>query len=140
MIEVKITSFFAFLLTSLSLVLAVLVVAIQSKVIIISESFCKKYSVMLEPETDEVDLEVGKGKLVKTRITNTGMEDEYKISAKAPNWIMVKPETLRLNTNETDYLFVYLSPDYGVSGDFTARIYVDSFCVHEDVKIISHVA
>lgn len=139
MIKVKLTSLLAFLLTLISLVLVMSVVGIETKAIVVVESFCKKYSVSMEPEATEVDLEVGKGKLVKIKLTNTGSEDEFEISSKGPKWVVTKPESIRLETNKADDIFVYLSPEFGVTGDFVIDVLVDSFCVHEKESLLAHV-
>jgi hypothetical protein len=136
---VKLTSLLAFSLTLFALILAIFIVTVKTKLIVIMESFCDKYSVSIKPETTEVDLEVGRGKLVKFGLKNNGPEDEFKISSDGPEWAVTRPEKIRLENNKTDDIFVYLSPDIGMTGDFAVDILVDSFCVHEKETLLTHV-
>ena len=131
----KIKSILAFLLTVLALVLIVSTgvwVFARYYVKFSRKDYCTHFSVELEPEVDEVRLEVGKGKLVKVNITNMGFEDEFKIRVKGPEWVVVKPEKIRLESGESDDIFVYLSPSLGVEGKYDVVISANSYCGSEE--------
>ncbi|MEM5777650.1 MAG: hypothetical protein QXJ06_04365 [Candidatus Aenigmatarchaeota archaeon] len=92
---------------------------------------CSGYFAIISLEKNEVSTEIGQGKLVKGFIINKGFEDELKISVKGPDWVIAKPNRIRLYENQTEEVFVYVSPN--VKGNFTAKIKAESFCQkHEE--------
>jgi len=128
--------FFAFLLTTLSLVLVIVGFAwcfagsySQTRL------DCDNFFVALKSEAEELDLEVGEGKLVKIELKNLGFEDEFKIKVDSPDWVVARPTKLRLKTGEAGDVFVYISPEFGAEGNYLVKISANSFCVHEEQGI-----
>lgn len=103
------------------------------------ELFCDNFSSAIEMEIDELNVSVGKGKLVKGQLINYGIEDEYKISTKGPDWVVVKPDKLRLEKNQTGEIFTYISPPLGISDDFLISIITRSFCQEKEENILLHI-
>ena len=59
---------------------------------------------------------------------------EIKLSA---NWAAVRPEQLTLSPNETQNIFVYYSPEYGLLGEYEVQLSVESDYAYdsETVKV-----
>lgn len=137
MLELK--SLMAFSLTLIALVLASAFVAFQVFEITVAREVCSNFSGELKLEREDVALTVGEGKLIKGNITNTGLENEYKISTEGPQWVVVRPTTTRLGTNESEDLFVYVSPEFGAKGEFRIKLVVDALCIHLEKTILAKV-
>ncbi len=104
-----------------------------------ASSVCSNFSADLKIENDEISLKAGEGKLIKGNITNTGFENEFVFSLKGPKWVVVRPQTLELSTDEVKELFVYVSPGFGVKGNFDIKLLADAPCVHLEKTIKANV-
>ncbi len=133
----KLKSLLAFLLTIFALILIFsTIVWVSLRYIRFSKKdYCTHFSVDLKPEESEVILEVGKGKLVKVNIKNMGFEDEFKIKTEGPDWVVVKPEKIRLESGESNDIFIYLSPGFGTEGKYDVVISASSYCGFEEETI-----
>ncbi|MHA1860415.1 MAG: COG1470 family protein [Candidatus Asgardarchaeia archaeon] len=127
----------AFILTLVALLLTLYgCVLISVRYIRVARAdYCSHFSINLEPEVREVELEPGRGKLVKVKLTNIGFEDEFSTGAKGPRWVVVKPEKIRLDSGESEDIFVYMSPGFGVQGEFNVRVFAHSYCGYKEVSI-----
>lgn len=139
MIFVKTKTMFAYILTFSALFIALIAFTFTLRELIFKESFCSNFSSQMKIEKDEINVEVGKGKLVKSELINYGFEDEYKISVKGVEWVVVKPNKLRLENNQTGEIFTYVSPPSEVSGDFLLSIIAESFCQKKEENLLVHV-
>ncbi len=84
------------------------------------------YGIDLQPETNKIDIQLGSGKMLKAKITNTGSKDDvYKISSDI-NWVSIRPENISLKGKQTDEVFVYYSPQYGMKGKFETQLKAES--------------
>ena len=82
----------------------------------------KCYGVDLTVEENEMQIESGKGKLVKGKVTNTGLlADTFKIISDVI-WSAVRPEQVNLTSNESQDIYAYYSPEYGASGTYYANL------------------
>ncbi|MFH8080808.1 MAG: hypothetical protein QXO84_02930 [Candidatus Aenigmatarchaeota archaeon] len=88
-------------------------------------------------ESKEIDVKLGEGKLVKGFLTNKGVEDEFKIQSDF-EWIVTKPEKLRLKENETGEIFVYVSPIK--KGEFLTNIKASSYCKTANENLLIRVS
>jgi uncharacterized membrane protein len=127
--------FFAFLLTLIALLMVIGGLAYSTIGFNFGGLDCGYFDVQVEPEFNNIELEKGKGDLVKVELTNIGVEDEYKLSIKEPDWSLVKPRKVRLEQGESEELFVYISPTFDASGEYDVTLNVKSYCVDEDFKI-----
>ncbi len=97
---------------------------------------CNGYSLLLFPDENKVDTEVGKGKLVKIRAVNAGsFGDEFEVSLDGPEWVIIKPGSFSLKSEESKTLFLYVSPDLGMDGKYDIDVTVKSNCVSESKTI-----
>ena len=84
------------------------------------------YGVDLQVEENKVDIQIGSGKMIKGKITNTGSrEDSYKISSDV-EWVSIRPENVKLKALESSDVFIYYSPLYGMKGRFVTQIKAES--------------
>jgi hypothetical protein len=82
----------------------------------------KCYGVDLTVEENELQIESGKGKLVKGKVTNIGlMADTFKIISDAI-WSSIRPEEVSLTSNESKDVFAYYSPEYGAKGTYDVNL------------------
>ncbi|MEM5878629.1 MAG: hypothetical protein QXF12_07175 [Candidatus Aenigmatarchaeota archaeon] len=114
-----------FLIGTLSLILAIYDFTL-------SKTVCNSYHSVFTIETNSIDAKVGYGTLVKGKLTNTGGDDEYKITT-GQGWIVVRPNSFRLKTNESVDLYIYISPIS--KGSFDTYINAYSFCHSNNQKI-----
>jgi len=112
----------SWLMIALALILSFVALSLALSKLI---SGCGNYSSSLVLERNEVSTRVGDGKLVKGYIENKGNEDELKLSVKGEG-VVIRPEKVRLGSNEREDLFVYVSP-YN-RGNYTAKIVASSYC------------
>lgn len=124
----KMKSFLAFLFTLFALLL-VLSGAIYSLYERRSTGYCNDYSVELELETDELELTPCEGELVRLLIKNTGSDAIYKISLDGPNWAMVKPDEIKIKSDEIKETSIYMSPPINVKGEFEITVKIRSDCL-----------
>ncbi len=86
----------------------------------------KCYGVDLQPEKNEVQIESGKGMLLKAKIRNLGTkQDSFKIYSDVP-WVSVRPTIIALTGNETQETFAYYSPEYGAMGIYETNLTAES--------------
>lgn len=82
----------------------------------------KCYGVDLTVEENELQIESGKGKLVKGKVTNTGlMANTFKIISDVI-WSSIRPGEVSLNSNESKDVFAYYSPEYGAKGTYYTNL------------------
>jgi len=131
----KFKDFLAFLLTLLA-ILVVVAGLIFEVVTLFTEKSCEDYSLFLIPEETKINVEVGKGKLVKLKAVNAGkFIDKYKVEVDGPDWIVVKPESFSLEPEGMKTIFLYISPELGSEGKYEATVTVKSDCVQKSQKI-----
>ena len=84
------------------------------------------YGVDLQLDEKELTIKPGTGKLTKPRVRNTGTRpDKFEVTSNV-EWTSIKPASLELEPNETRNIYVYYSPEYGVSGSFDVVLKVES--------------
>jgi uncharacterized cupredoxin-like copper-binding protein len=82
----------------------------------------KCYGVDVEVDEKEFQIESGRGKLVKGKVTNIGlMADTFKIISDVL-WSSIRPEEVNLNSNESKNVYAYYSPEYGARGIYDANL------------------
>jgi len=139
----KFNSFIAFVLTLTALLMVLGLIAwvfvTNFSKILAKKDYCEHFMVELTPETYFINLEAGKGKLVKVNIKNLGFEDEFKILTDGPKWVTVRPNKIRLNQYESEDIFVYISPAIGSEGNYTVSVIAKSYCGISETKIIAKV-
>ncbi len=82
----------------------------------------KCYGVDLTVEENELQVESGEGKLVKGKVTNTGlMADTFKIISDVI-WSSIRPGEVNLNSNESKDVYAYYSPEYGAKGTYYTNL------------------
>jgi len=138
-ILVRIETTLAYILTTLALLISILSLILLLRDNLIKESFCKNFFLSLKIEENEINAEINKGKLVKAKAINYGFDDEYKIYSDGPQWVVVKPEKIKLESNQTGEIFVYLSPPPKSKGDYLFRLFLESFCQKKEDTILIHV-
>lgn len=135
----RFNDFLAFLFT----LIAVLIV-ISGFVLSMGEFFaekpvgidCDDYSLLLFPDESKVDTVIGEGKLVKLWTVNAGnFGDNYKVSSVAPDWVVVKPSSFSLRSDESKRIYLYMSPGLGTEGKYNVEVTVKSDCVTETQTI-----
>ena len=131
----KTRSFLAVLLVFLALVLVIAGAVYDLVHYMITRAYCDFFSVTLNPEVENINVEPNKGRLVKVTVQNTGYEDEYETTLQGPEWVKMRPEKIRLKPDGTEELFVYLGPSENVEGSFDVQVSVDSYCIHEEKMI-----
>ena len=132
----KFNSFLAFLLTLIAIIVVVSGLVVEYTRLIIFGGDCSGYSLLLFPDENEVDTEVGKGQLVKVRVINAGsFGDKYEVSLDGPDWAIIKPTSFCLKSEEAKTLFLYVSPDLGAEGKYDIDVLVESNCVSESESI-----
>lgn len=132
----KFNHFLAFLLTLIAIL--VLAAGFIAKFIglVIFGSDCTGYSLLLFPDENQVDAEVGKGSLVKLKVINAGsFSDNYEVSLEGPDWTIIKPTSFGLKPEEAKTLFLYVSPDFEAEGKYDIDVQVKSKCVSASQSI-----
>jgi len=86
----------------------------------------KCFGVDLQPESNEIYIKLGEGKMLKAKIVNTGSKaDNYQIYSDI-NWVSIRPENVSLNGSGSDDVFIYYSPEYGMKGKFETKLVAES--------------
>jgi len=71
------------------------------------------FGVDIELDAYEMDTEVGRGKLVRMSIKNTGMEDDvFDLTVSDSNWMFIRPERVAVPGGESKEVVFYVSPPY----------------------------
>jgi len=82
----------------------------------------KCYGVDLTLEETIIQIESGKGKLVKGIIKNTGtLVDTFNIISDVI-WSTVRPERITLESEQEEDVYAYYSPEFEISGNQTAKL------------------
>ncbi len=82
----------------------------------------KCYGVDLILEVSEIDIESGRGGLVKGTVKNTGvLTDTFNIISDVI-WSIVKPDKVTLESEQEENVYAYYSPEYGVTGTQTVEL------------------
>jgi uncharacterized membrane protein len=93
------------------------------------------YGAELSVEETTVDMELGRGKLIKAKITNLGAKsDTFEITSDV-DWVSIKPDTITLEPNESEDIYVYYSPKYGMTGTFETVLSAASENSQSDVDM-----
>ncbi len=126
----KFNHLLAFLLTLIAILVLVSGLVAKYVGIVIFSSDCTSYSVLLFPDENKVDAEVGQGNLVKLRVINAGSySDNYEVSLEGPDWTIIKPTSFSLKPEQAKILFLYVSPDFEAEGKYDIVVHVKSKCV-----------
>lgn len=132
-------SLMAFLLTSIALVMSSYFAFVEFSGLTMALDKCKNYSAEFDIELDDTDLKVGEGKLVKGLLKNTGNVDDFQIIKEGPDWVVMRPEKTRLDVNQTEEIFVYISPDLESKGKYNIKIITKSSCLYLENKLLVNV-
>jgi len=82
----------------------------------------KCYGVDLTLEVNEIEIESGKGQLVKGTVKNMGaLTDTFNIISDVI-WSIVKPDKVTLESEQEESVYAYYSPEYGMVGTQTAKL------------------
>jgi len=93
----------------------------------------KCYGIDLTLEEIEIQIESGKGRLVKGIVKNTGtLTDTFNIISDVI-WSVIKPDRVTLESEQEQDVYAYYSPEYGVVGTHTVEITARS-AKSEDTK------
>lgn len=95
----------------------------------------KCYGVELAAEESSLNVDVGRGKLTKAQVTNLGTKDDTFDVATDVDWASVKPKTVTLTSGEKQDIYVYYSPNFGMSGSYDTTLTVKSKYSQADAKI-----
>ena len=94
------------------------------------------YGVDLSVEETEFEIQMGRGKLIKARVTNTGTKaDTFEIVSDV-DWVSIKPSTVKLTPNESKFVYVYYSPEFGLKGSFNTTLIAKSESSQETEKLV----
>jgi len=95
----------------------------------------KCYGVELSPEESSLNIDVGRGKLTKVQVTNLGTkEDTFDVMTDI-DWASVKPEVITLTSGEKQDVYVYYSPNFGMSGTYETTLTAKSEHSQADANI-----
>jgi len=94
------------------------------------------YGVDLSVEETEFEIQMGRGKLIKARATNTGTKaDSFDIVSDI-GWVSVKPSSVELTPNESKFVYVYYSPEFGLKGSFNTTLTAKSKNSQDTEKLV----
>lgn len=80
------------------------------------------YAVDLTVEKNYVQIESGKGKLIKGNVKNIGtMADTFKIISDVI-WSAIRPEEVTLSPDESEDVYAYYSPEFGAKGTYPVKL------------------
>lgn len=129
-------SILAFLFTLISLLVLIAGLVLSFSEFPSFETDCDGYSFFLFADRERVDAVIGEGELIKLRAINAGsFGDKYEVSLEGPDWIVVKPTSFSLRSDESKRIYLYASPDLGMEGKYDVIVTVKSECVTEGQKI-----
>jgi hypothetical protein len=84
------------------------------------------YGVDLTVEEKEIEIESGRGRLVKAFVKNIGtMTDTFSIISDVI-WSSIRPEKVTLESNQTKNVYAYYSPEFGAMGNYTVKLTAQS--------------
>jgi hypothetical protein len=127
---VKFNSFLALLFTTIAILILLYGLIAELLDIVVFSSDCSRFALLMFPDEDKVDAEVGKGNLVRLIIVNAGSyTDNYDIAIEGPEWTIIKPTSFRLKPEESKTLFLYVSPEFGIEGKHLVKVNADSKCI-----------
>ena len=82
----------------------------------------KCYGVDLTLEKTQIQIESGKGGLIKGTVKNTGtLTDTFNIISNVI-WSVIKPDKVTLESEQEGDVYAYYSPEYGVTGTQTVEL------------------
>ncbi len=84
------------------------------------------YGVDVSLEEKEIEIEEGRGKLVKIKLTNIGTKNDTFTVSSDVDWVSIKPSVVSLASNESTYVYAYYSPAYGMLGTFNVSVTASS--------------
>lgn len=96
----------------------------------------KCYGVDLSVEETEFEIEMGRGKLIKARATNTGTKADTFDIVSDIDWVSIKPSTVELTPNESKFVYVYYSPEFGLKGTFNTTLTAKSESSQDGEKLV----
>ncbi|MEM5793262.1 MAG: hypothetical protein QXY45_02795 [Candidatus Aenigmatarchaeota archaeon] len=97
----------------------------------------KCYGVDIDLDEDEITIKSGTGKLTKPVVKNIGTRTSAFDIKSSVIWVAIRPERIVLEPNQSENIFVYYSPEYGSSGEYNVRLFVESenSSDYADVKV-----
>jgi uncharacterized membrane protein len=96
----------------------------------------KCYGIDLIISDEEFEIEMGKGKLIKIEVKNTGTKaDVFDITSDI-DWVSIKPSTLELTPDESKFVYVYYSPKFGLKGTFNTTLTSKSDSSQDTEKLV----
>jgi uncharacterized membrane protein len=93
------------------------------------------YEVDLILDLTNFDILAGTGKLTKPTIKNLGTKGDTFELETDKDWVKVKPNSLQLDSGESEDVYVYYSPEYGSFGEFNVKITVFSDRSEDDEEV-----
>jgi hypothetical protein len=94
------------------------------------------YGVDLTIEEKEIEIESGRGRLVRGIIKNIGtMTDTFNIISDVI-WSSIRPEKVTLESNETENVYAYYSPEFGAMGNYTVKLIAQSVNSQDTEEIL----
>jgi len=95
----------------------------------------KCYGVELSVEETSLNIDIGRGKLTKVQVTNLGTKDDTFDLMTDVDWASVKPEDITLASGEKQDVYVYYSPNFGMSGTYDTTLTAKSEHSQADANI-----
>jgi uncharacterized membrane protein len=92
----------------------------------INATVLKYYAVSMSTEETSLNIDAGKGKLIKTTVTNDGTKaDTFEITSDV-DWVSIKPASVTLDSGESKDAYIYYSPEFGTAGTYETTLTVKS--------------
>lgn len=127
---------FLFTLVAALIVASGLVLSFTGGLVSTAKPTCEDYSLLLFSDENKVDIIVGEAKLIKLRAVNAGQfSDKYEVSSIIPNWIIAKPTSFSIRSEESKLIFLYMSPGPESEGKYEIQVNVKSACVSETTTV-----
>lgn len=98
------------------------------------------YGVDLVLEQNEFSVEVGRGLLVKPKVTNIGTKADVFDVLSDVEWVSIKPSQVSLEPDETEEVYVYYSPPFELVGSHETILTVRSSNSEDSESILINVA
>lgn len=99
----------------------------------------KCYGVDLMLEETEIEIESGKGSLLKGTVKNTGtLTSTFDIISNVV-WSVIKPDKITLESEEEKEVYAYYSPEYGMEGTQTVELTAKSTKVEDTEELMIEV-